>query len=364
MFKQNNSNDKKTNFLIFVAYYCTIIVAAFLSIKFLIPFLMPFLIGFTIAFILKPLTKIISKKTHISHKICGAAVVILSYCLLTTSIWLVCIKVISTIQSFTAENQGIFVNRIMPTIKNLSYNFSAFCDNIAPNLGFKTEEVLEKIAGSIDKTIADTSKMLIIYAAKIGSAIPNFLINLTFAVTSSIYISTDYLKMAQTLDDITPKNLKKFIQTIKIYTTNTIIKYLKAYSLLTIISFISLSIGFLIIKIKNPIGIAALISICDLIPLLGSNIVVFPWIIILILLNNFSLAIKIGIIFAIVNIFRGFLEPKIIGTQIGLHPVITLITFYIGMKLFGFLGLILIPTIAQIGFTIYKQYNTEFKKMF
>lgn len=363
MLKKHEPIQKKAAFLITATFYCSIIAIIFVTIKFVIPFMLPFIIGFSIALILKPLTKTLSKKTSISHKICGAFVIILAYSMLTTSIWFICLKIVSTIQSFATNNQGIFVNKIMPTIKNLSSNFGNFCDSIAPNLGFKTEEILEKIASSMDKTIADTSKLLIIYIAKLGATIPNFLINLTFAITSSIYISTDYLNIAQYVNNIIPQKFQKLIKTTKKCASTYIIKYMKSYLILMLISFTCLSIGFLITKIDNPIGIAAITSICEFIPLFGASIIIVPWILTLILLKNFSLAIKIGIISAIVCLLRGFLEPRILGKQIGLHPLVTLLSFYTGMKLFGFLGLILLPTIAQIGFSIYKEYKNEFKKV-
>lgn len=347
--------QKKTNFLIFLIYYATIVGSVFLTIKFVIPFFMPFLIGFLIAFILKPLTSILSNKTSLSRKICGTAVVILVYIALTFSMWFICSKIVAAIQLFVNNNQGIFENQIMPAIKNLTKQFNQLISNIFPSLNLESTEIFETIADSINKSVAESAKATIVWIAKIGATIPNFLIGLTFAITSSIYISADYANISKNLINLLPKNFKKLVLKTKGYTTSTIVKYFKAYSLIMIISFTTLAIGFVIIGIENPIGIAALTALCDAIPIFGSNLIIVPWVIVLILMHNFDLALKVGIAFLLVSIIRGFLEPKIVGKQIGMHPVLTLIAVYLGLKLFGFIGIILIPIATKIGFFVYEQ---------
>ena len=40
------------------------------------------------------------------------------------------------------------------------------------------------------------------------------------------------------------------------------------------------------------------------------------------------------------------LEPRLVGRQLGLDPLVTLVFFYAGYKLFGFLGMLLAPILA------------------
>ncbi len=318
---------------------------------------MPFIVGFLIAFILKPITCAISRKTSLSRKICGAFVVIFAYSIIIFLIWFICAKIVVAVQSFASNNQKIFENEIMPIIKNLNRNFNQFLSNISPSFGLNPSEMLDAVFDSIDRAIAESSKAIVVWIAKISATIPNFLIGLTFAVTSSIYISSDYVKIIQTINGLLPKKIRTIVQQTKQSSVSTILKYIKAYTFLMLLSFATLAIGFFIVKIENPIGIAALTAICDAIPFLGSGIIIFPWIITLILLHNFNLALKIGIIFLAVSVGRSFLEPKILGKQIGVHPVLTLLSVYVGMKLFGFFGIILMPVTIQIGFASYKSYK-------
>ena len=55
------------------------------------------------------------------------------------------------------------------------------------------------------------------------------------------------------------------------------------------------------------------------------------------------MGIKLIVIYAIVTVVRNYIEPKIVGVQLGLHPIITLTSMFIGLRLFGFWGLFGLP---------------------
>lgn len=51
---------------------------------------------------------------------------------------------------------------------------------------------------------------------------------------------------------------------------------------------------------------------------------------------------------------RQLLEHKVLGNQVGLHPLITLISMYVGLKVFGVFGLVFAPVALVIGVAFYK----------
>ena len=73
-----------------------------------------------------------------------------------------------------------------------------------------------------------------------------------------------------------------------------------------------------------------------------------PWIIICFLNQQLKTAIGLLIIYLIVTLIRNIIEPKIVGHQIGLHPLLMLLCMYLGAKLFGFLGIITLPVLIMI----------------
>ena len=88
---------------------------------------------------------------------------------------------------------------------------------------------------------------------------------------------------------------------------------------------------------------AAIIAILDIMPILGTGGIMIPWAIISLVLGYTRLGLELLLIYAIVTVVRNYVEPKIVGTQLGLHPIITLIAMFIGLRLFGFWGLFGLP---------------------
>ena len=94
------------------------------------------------------------------------------------------------------------------------------------------------------------------------------------------------------------------------------------------------------------LGIA--ISIIDALPILGTGTVLIPWGLGAIFTGNVRLGLYLLILYGICFLVRQLLEPKIISGQIGLHPLVTLMTMYAGLRTIGLLGMIIGPVIALI----------------
>ncbi len=352
---ESNKLNEKLNFLVCVFYYTTILLISFLILKFIIlEFLTPFLVGFLIAFILKPISNKISSKTKINNKFCRIVLVVLTFGLIIFLIWQIGIKIVAELKTIANSSQEIYENYLIPIKDFFDEKIKNFLNSFFPNLNGQTTEILESITWYINDFITYNSKYILTLIARLGKSIPQFIIETLFAVMSSIYFIYDYEKITSFIINMFPKKAQHYLHKTKSFTINTIVKYVKSYSYLTFICFLLLSIGFLIIKIKNPIGTAAIVSCFDAIPFVGSGIVIIPWALILLISNNLNLAISLLVTFAIINLIRSFLEPKILGAGIGMHPIATLITIYLGAKIIGFLGIILAPILTQIAFSLYK----------
>ena len=344
--------------MISLAYFFAIILIIIILIKYIIPFFIPFVVGFSIAIILKPISKTICKKNNTKCRICGILVIITTYILATFLIFFISSKIIEAVQFFCNSPNNAYENYILPFISKINELAISITYQFFPNLTEQTSEILNLITKGINQMIYSLSQSLIFWIIHIGMSIPNFLIGLMFAVMSSIFVSSDYANIMSFLTKLLPENKRSLLFQAKIYTIKTVLKYIKAYLILMLLTFIELIIGFSIIGIKNPIGIAALTSLCDTIPLIGSGIIILPWCLISFGTGNLHLALGLIILNVIISVVRSFLEPKILGKQLGLHPLATLVSIYIGIKLFGVLGMIFLPMATQIFILLYKsQHN-------
>lgn len=356
---QEDRIEKRKNTLISVTYFALIAGILFLALKYALPLLMPFIIGFSIAFILKPISKTLCKKCGLGSKFCGALVVIVGYIFIIGILFIIAGHLAQTISSFISSWEDIYSNYIAPFLNTINSGVVETASNVSSELAGQTNHFMQGLSSGIKEAIASLSQNLLMSIASFSMQIPGFIVGLFFSVISSIFISSDYTNVASFLAKLLPKERRPILFETKAYTVQTVCHYIKAYLILMGLTFVQLCICFFIIGIQNPIGTAVAISLFDAMPLLGIGFVMLPWCLILFATGNISLAISLLVIYVIIGILRGFLEPKVLGKQLGMHPLATLFAVYLGMNLMGFFGMVLFPIFMQIGICIYKSKNLK-----
>ena len=121
------------------------------------------------------------------------------------------------------------------------------------------------------------------------------------------------------------------------------------------ITFFELYLGVSLLKIPAAPILALLVAVVDILPVLGTGTVLIPWGLVLLILGNTFLGVGILVLYLVITVVRQTLEPKIIGSQVGLHPIVTLLCIYAGAQLIGVVGIFAFPVIA----TVIKKLNDE-----
>ena len=179
--------------------------------------------------------------------------------------------------------------------------------------------------------------------------IPSILFDLVFIVITSLFMLLDY----QRIDKLVIQKysmVSLVVDTVKDVLSNMF----KAYFMIMIITFIELWVGFMIMKLDNPVMLACIIAIFDFMPVLGIDMIMIPWIIISALTNKVSMAFGLLIIYMVIVVTKNILEPKLIAKNLGVSPLVSLIGMYLGMKILGVMGLIIVPTLLMIVIQVIK----------
>lgn len=132
------------------------------------------------------------------------------------------------------------------------------------------------------------------------------------------------------------------------YVKNTIGKYVKSYSLIFFITFFELAIGFSLLRVQNAMLLGLLVAIFDILPILGTGGVLIPWALISAVLGDKAFALGVFTLYIIIIVVRNIIEPRIVGKQIGLHPLVTLVCMFVGLKFFGVIGLFGFPIALSV----------------
>ena len=115
-----------------------------------------------------------------------------------------------------------------------------------------------------------------------------------------------------------------------------------------IINIVLLLLGFLLIGIPRALLWAALVALVDAVPVLGTGTVLVPWALVRFLQGDVLQGAGLLATFSVAWLVRSVLEPRIVGRSLGLDPLISLVAFYVGFKLWGIPGMILAPMAAAL----------------
>ena len=116
-----------------------------------------------------------------------------------------------------------------------------------------------------------------------------------------------------------------------------------AYMLIMTITFGELLLGLLFLRVDYAVLIALVVAVLDILPIIGTGTILIPWGIIEIIKANYALGAGILVLCAVISVVREVIEPRIVGSRLGLSPLLSLVLMYAGLKLFGVLGMFVVP---------------------
>ena len=112
--------------------------------------------------------------------------------------------------------------------------------------------------------------------------------------------------------------------------------------------FFILLAGFFITGQPYGLLLALVLAVMDFIPIIGAGTVMVPWAVIALFTRDYSTAIEMMVIWGIIAMFRRVMEPKFVGDQTGLSPILSLVSIYVGMRLAGVLGMVFGPILLLV----------------
>lgn len=210
------------------------------------------------------------------------------------------------------------------------------------------ENVLVQLGQSLSFMLTSLAEPLTKFAINSARNVPQIIIFVIITLLSTFFMLSDKTRIFGKLKQFMPEKLYFQAGQMKNRLFSALGGYVKAQLILMSITFVELFIGFLILRVDYAFLLALLICIIDAIPILGTGTVLIPWSIVALVMRDFRLGLGLLILYGVCLVVRQISEPKIIGDQIGLYPLVTLGAMYVGLRLFGLLGLIVGPVLAII----------------
>lgn len=324
-----------------------IVLIVIFGLPVIIDLLMPFIIGWIIAMIANPLVQFLEKKLKIQRKAVSVIVIVLVIGAIVGLSYLIIAKLIQ-------EAIGFFSS--MPEmIQSIEYEFKEIGDNLS---GF-----YNRLPGSIQSALSNVSKQASQLAggivenistptiANVGSIaknIPTIIIAIVMCLLSSYAFIAEKEHLISWMKKNIPLSIQDKWSVVYLSIKQAVGGYFKAQIIIEFWIYLLLVIGLAILNVKYAVLIAFLIAVLDFLPVFGAGAVMLPWAVIKFLSGDYKMAIGLLVIWGVGQLVRQIIQPKIMGDSIGFDMIPTLILLYIGYKLKGVVGMLLILPIGII----------------
>lgn len=339
---------KKRTAVIGFLYYGLICAAVFfgawLTVTYLIPALFPLLIAYPVALVLNPIMLFLEKKLKLNRKLGAFVLVTVSVAAVFFGLFAIAGRMMreigrlaDSLSTLTSEDfDGIKAHLNALLLHLPGVNSAEDLEGVWQKLGeHLTDAAARSIPGLIDSIELITG---------LFTGVLDFVLAFFVTVVSCYYMTVDRATISGMLYKLFPKSMEGRIRAVRQALIGTVGKYVKAYALIMLITFTEVFVSFTVLRVEYAFLLAALTAFIDILPVLGTGMVLIPWALFcLFVTGNVYLGAGLLISYVVITLIRQVLEPKIVGSYIGLHPLVTLGAMFAGLKLFGFWGLIGLP---------------------
>ena len=318
----------------------------------LLSLLLPFVLGLMVAWLLNPSVRWLDRKTSLSRKLISLVLIVLVFCLIGGVLFGVVWAAVSEVKSLF-ENWDSVVAALLNVLERVD-GWLGGMERILP--GVSMDDLLHALADWIrGLDVSGWLTSVVSRAPSLLSAVSGFAIAAVVFLMASYFITGDYPRLRFLVTDKVPADARVFCATVRKIFVGAFGGYIKSQLILTLGVFLILLLGFTVVRQPYGLVLAIMLAVLDFIPLLGSGVVMVPWMTLDLLMGNYPHAIRFGIIWGLVALFRRIAEPKVLGDQTGLSPILSLVGIYAGMRLFGVAGMVLGPLVLLVCISLVRQ---------
>lgn len=324
--------------------YILIFLVFFIFIKYVLHYVAPFVLALIISLLLEPFVKMLNKYFKISRALASILIIIGVLTIVIFAGTGIVSKVASEAKSFV-ENIPSYQEQIKDTYNNIKIKAETY-------LYLVPQEIQESVSGIFDALLNSVISLLSSGvksgSINIVSRVPSGVMFVVITTIATFFFMKDRYEIETLIIKKMPTPIISAFRQLKLHTLGALLGYFKAQLMLMCCTGIICLIVLTVIGSPYALLMAIIISIIDALPVFGSGFILWPWALWNLISGNYAFAVGLIINYLAVLLTRQVLEPKFVGEQIGIHPLITLFSIYVGLKIFGVFGFIIGPIIAVL----------------
>ena len=326
-------------------------VALWLFAAFVLPVVLPFFIALAVARLAQPAVDFLQRRGRLPRWLASGVVVLGFFALLGLGIYGLCRGLCGELVRLGKE-----LPALLQSLEKPMTDFRAWLDSLAGRApGLLGETIRESVdhffeSGSVLAEKGYTKAFSLV--SGVISGLPDLFLFLVTTVLASFMLCSQYPAVCRWLAAQTPAAWKNRWESVVTSLRTTLLAWVKAQLKLIGITFFLLTMGFMLLNVSFPLLVGGLTALIDALPVFGTGTVLLPWSALCFLRGDTRMGVGLLLLYGAAWLTRSALEPRLVGKQMGLHPLLTLLALYAGYRLLGVLGMILFP----VGAILVKQF--------
>ena len=329
--------------------------------KYTMIYFYPFLIALLFSFVLHPFVTYLEDRLKFPRIFATIFTVCLGFILISGLTLIIITEVIegttylavripAHFQAFVSQFEFFLTNKVTPIYEQLSLLFKSLNSSQQSTI----QENIQLFTSQLATSGTQFLKNILLKIPAILSMIPYSVTMMIFVVIGTVLITNDWKILKNLASRFIPKQLKEMSNHLVIHFEKSLFGYIKAQCILIAISAFITLVGLLFLDMNHAFTITLIIAFVDLLPLVGTGVIFIPWIGYLFFSGYYSLTIGLTFIYMAIIFLRQILEPKILSVNIGVSPLIALLTLFISIQWWGVTGIFITPLILVVINTCYR----------
>lgn len=316
-------------------------------------FLSPFVAGWVIALIAGPLVRFFEEKIKLKRKIGGAFVIIAVIALVVVMLYVIGAQLFEQVRGLAGSLPEI-LQKMEADFISIGNNLNLLLDKLPGNIHLNLKGNGIKLDSYLGEVLERFGSPTIEAAGNLAKQLPSAFIAMIMALLSSYFFVAERQQVNEWFRKHMPAAVQQRYHMVQYSLVKSVGGYLKAQLKIEIWMYLLLLVGLGVLRVNYFGLIALVIAFLDFLPFLGTGTVLIPWAVIRILTAEYKTAVGLLIIWAVGQLARQLIQPKIVGDSIGVPPLPTLFLLYIGYKISGVVGMIIAVPIGLLIYTLYE----------
>jgi len=332
------------------AWIALVLFVTILFFTRIIGYVAPFLVALIITFMIEKPVQLLEKNLRFPRGLAVGISILVFVTLVGGTVIFVFYKSINELWRFAQEISRMDVQPIVGFFQNLLERGQTWYFSLPEGLANTIRQTVDSGIKNMTQMFSELSYKLttaVTYMVGVVVSLPQVIIFIIISLAATFFMSRDRYKISTFIFKQIPVSWRDKLRFIKDDMILALIGFIKAQLILMTITFFELLIGYLILGVRYAFFFALITAIIDILPVLGTGTVLIPTSIFYLITGNLPRALGFIVLYLVITAIRQSIEPKIVGDSLGLHPLVTLMSMYIGLQLFGVVGLFLGP-IAMI----------------